>query len=146
MEREKLEGVWKKKLRNVLDFHKARDGYHIIIPFECNLCIFRKLRKVEPLVISSKDKLLLVCTQRMNLNAFWSQARSTVAQNTRNVKTSINFSELLGLQGTFEHEGPYQDWYHCGYEVASKIILYSRNMGKYDTTHHSKKMRKQIYY
>ena len=119
----------------MLDFHEARDGDHILIPFECDLCIFRKLRKVDPLVISSKDQLLLVCIRRMNLDAFWSRARSTVAQNTRNVKTSIKFSESLGLQGTFEHQGPYQDWDHCGYEVASNILLYSRNTGKHDTTH-----------
>ena len=101
IERERLEGVWKTKLRNVLDFHEASDGDHIIIQFECNLCIFRKLRKVEHLEILSTNKLLLVCIRRMNLDSFWSQARSTVAQNTRHDKTSITFPESLGVHGTF---------------------------------------------
>ena len=96
-------------MRNVLDFHEAKDGDHIIMTFECNIFIFRKLRKVDPLEILSKHKLLLVCIRRMNLDAFWSRATSTVTQNTRNVRRSIKFSESLGFQGTFEHEGPYQD-------------------------------------
>ena len=29
---------------NSLDFHEARNGDHTICPFECDVCIFRKLR------------------------------------------------------------------------------------------------------
>ena len=42
-----LEMVCKGKLRDLDDFHERRYGDHLIFPFECNLCTFRKLRGVD---------------------------------------------------------------------------------------------------
>ena len=111
---------------------EARDGDHLMIPFECDLCIFHKLRKEEPQLTKAQDDLLLQCIRRANLDAFWSRARTTVNQNKNRVKTAINFSELLGMQGPFEHEGPYPPHDHCGYELAYDMLLYSRRKGKHD--------------
>ena len=53
--RERLQGIWKGKIRDPNDFLRARDGYHLLVPFECDLCIFRKLRKVDPMENVSQD-------------------------------------------------------------------------------------------
>ena len=81
-----------------------RDGF---LPFECDLCIFRKLRRTNPISNLSKDDLLLACIRHMNLDAFWSRTRLTVQYNTQLVRASIKLSELLGLKRPFEHSGPY---------------------------------------
>ena len=39
---------------------------------------------------------------------------------------------MVGLQGSYEHAGPYEFKDHCGYEVAIAILLYSLKTGKYD--------------
>ena len=107
--RERLQGLWKGKVRDPLDFLRARDGEHLMTPFECDLCIFRKLRKVEPSLDNSQDELLMTCIRRINLDAFRARASNTVNQNRRQVNASLKFSKLLGLAGSFDH---------CGYEVA----------------------------
>ena len=48
VERERLEGMWHSKHQSPTDFHVARDGDHLLVLFECVLCIFRKLRKENP--------------------------------------------------------------------------------------------------
>ena len=82
---------WKQKESNPLDFHEARDGDHALCPFECDTCIFRKLKKVSPNPTSSRDKLLLAMIRRMNLDAFWARARSTVYQNSRRINQALSF-------------------------------------------------------
>ena len=109
-----------------MDFLRARDGEHLMTPFECDLCIFRKLRKIDPRPDNSQDELLLVCIRRINLDAFWARATTTVNQNRRQVNSSLEFSKVLGLPGSFEHEGPYPVRDHCGYKIACNTLLYSR--------------------
>ena len=118
-----------------MDFLQARDGEHLMTPFECDLCIFRKLRKADPRPNVSQDEPLLVCIRQINLYSFWARATTTVNQNRRQVNASLEFSKVLGLLGSFEYEGPYPAHNHCGCEVAYNMLLYSRKKGIHDPTH-----------
>ena len=133
--REDVPNKWKQKEPNGRDFLEARNGDHALCPFECDTCIFRKLRGTSPKLSSSQDKLLLVMIRRMNLDAFWARARSTVNQNTRRINQTLGFSEALGLKGPFDHSGPYPFFDHCGYEIAACILMHSRRPGRHDSTH-----------
>ena len=88
-----------------------------MIPFECDICIFRNLRRGNPKDFSPCDQLLLLCIQIMNLDAFWSSESSTVRANKGKVAQILGFSGLVGLRGPFDYEGPYPDYDYCGYEV-----------------------------
>ena len=112
-----------------------RNGDHPLCPFECDTCIFRKLKKASPNLTSSRDKLLLAMIRRMNLDAFWARARSTVYQNSRRINQTLSFSESLGLCGPFEHDGPYPFNDHCGYEIAASILMHSRRPGRHDKSY-----------
>ncbi len=81
------------------------NGDHAMTPFEYDTSIFRKLRERSPNEEREQDKLLLTVIRRANPDAFWSRARSTVYQNTNKIKQNIKFSDLLGLDGVYEHEG-----------------------------------------
>ena len=117
--KEVLEVVWKSRHRNKMDFHEARNGDYLLVPFECDLCIFRKLKDTYPISNTCQDDLLLVCTRRMNLEAFWGQTRLTVQHDKRLVQSTIKFSELIGLEGLFEYDGSYPCRDHYRYEIAS---------------------------
>lgn len=70
---DRLQRVWGKRQVSITSFLVARDGDHLMVPFECDTCIFWKLRNVAPNPIDClKDKLLLACIRRVNLDAFWS--------------------------------------------------------------------------
>jgi hypothetical protein len=69
----------------------------MMTPFECDLCIFVKLKGRYPLDVDKKDKKLVACIRRINLDAFWSRTLTTVANNHRLVKRMNNLSEEVGL-------------------------------------------------
>ena len=114
-----------------LDYLEAREGDSIITPFECNTCIFHRLKFRDPDFALQQDKLMLLTIRRANLDAFWSRARSTVAQNLSKVKMLMEFSKNVGVDGLFISRKPFPMKDHCGYELAVATLLYSRRPGKH---------------
>jgi hypothetical protein len=130
----RLAKAWGKRHRSPNDFLIGRNGDHTHVSFECDTCIFRKLKKRNPDPSSTVDKLLQACIRRMNLDVFWSRASSTVSGHKDNLRRGLKFSEMVGLQGPYVHRGPLPGYDHCGYEVAIQMLLYSRsNTGKYSS-------------
>jgi hypothetical protein len=131
----RIEKAWGRKKPKKGDYLNARNGDHLMVPFECDLCIFRKLRKMDPLPRDPQDDLLLACVCHMNLDAFWSRARDTVHGNRDKLADKLALSPLVGLQGPCIHDGPYPNYDHCGYEVAIDMLLMSRRAGRNSKTH-----------
>ena len=97
----RIEAKWGKKGQRDEDFKVGRDGDSILIPFECDTCIFHKLRHCEPNPKSDMDQLMLACIRRMNLDAFWSSSSFTVKGNKDKVKQMLKYSSSIGLTGAF---------------------------------------------
>lgn len=135
LDQPRIQQVWGKKLRNKLDFIKGRDGDHLLIPFECDRCIFLKLKHTLPDASKPSDQLLLATIRRMNLDAFWSRESSTVKSNLNRVKRMLDSSNSLGLNGPFKVQPPFPLYDHCGYEVALIILLRSRHPGKHHNSY-----------
>jgi hypothetical protein len=102
-----------------------------MVPFECDLCVFRKLRRRSPDITDAGDSLLLACIRRINLDAFWSRSKYTVQGNKEKIATSLEMSKLVRLEGPYLVDGSLPDFDHCGYEVAIDTILYSRRPGRH---------------
>jgi hypothetical protein len=84
-----------------------------------------------PIPANSTDALLLACIRRINLNTFWSQARCTVESNRDKAAFVINLFKTVGLLGTYKAQGHLPEFDHCGYEVATQMVLHSRRSGHY---------------
>jgi hypothetical protein len=62
---------WRTSKPDPYTFYYARNGDHLMTHFECDTCIFRKLRDGDfPDHSRPSDKLLLACIRRVNLDAF----------------------------------------------------------------------------
>ena len=128
---QRMRSAWGNKHRSPDEFLLGRDGDHLLVPFECDLCIFRKLKGQNPIASNGPDSLLLACIRRMNLDACWSRAKSTALSNRDRVAFGLKMSSLVGLEGPYEADGPLPDFDHCGYEVAVEMLLHSRRPGRY---------------
>jgi hypothetical protein len=113
----------------------GRDGDSLLTPFECDTCIFWKLRRHSPDTSSLVDLRLLDCIRRVNLDSFWSRASSTVKGNLDRIKAALAISNSLGLDGPYVHDGPMPDHDYCGYEIAIQMVDSSRRPGKHVKTH-----------
>lgn len=115
-------------------FLEARYGDHLMAPFECDTCIFWKLRKAKPNPeVNASDKLLLDCIRRVNLDAFWSRMTSTVLTNKDKFRAGLKLSESVGLEGPYIVTSGFPEWDHCGYEVAIQMVLASLKPGRYSS-------------
>ena len=68
-EEDRFKGAWEVGW----DSHEylvARDGDHLITSFECDLCIFVKLKNRYPIATSDQDKRLAACIWRVILDTF----------------------------------------------------------------------------
>jgi hypothetical protein len=131
IERERLTMAWGRRHAPDDEFQYARNGDHCMVPFECDLCVFRKLRSASPDVTDPGDELLLACIRRVNLDSFWSRTTSTVNGNKDKIAFSLELSKSVGLRGPYNVDGPLPDFDHCGYEIAVDMLLHSRRPGRY---------------
>jgi hypothetical protein len=131
VENERVHREWGNKHRSPNEYLVACDGGHLLVPFECDLCIFRKLRSYGPLLTSEQDQLLLACIQRITLDAFWSRAKSTVLANQDKIRQCLALSQLVGLDGPYVSHGVMPATDTFGYEVRIETVLALRRPGKY---------------
>jgi hypothetical protein len=128
----RLELSWENRRQGAREFQQARNGDHLMVPFESDFCIFAKLRSgISSEEDQEKDLLLLACIRRANLDAFWSRATSTVIANGDRTRAALELSSSIGIEGPYEVEGTLPLFDHCGYEVAIQMLLASRKPGKY---------------
>lgn len=132
---DRLGNLWRTKERDAGAFRHARPGDHLLVSFQCDLCVFRKLRQHDPCLSSPVDANLLACIRRVNLDAFWSRATSTVNAQRRLVERSVDLSRQLGLEPLFPNQGPLPGGDHCGYTVAIQMVYSSISQGRYSETH-----------
>jgi hypothetical protein len=125
-----LERAWGKRHQPPDDFLKARDGDHMMVPFECDDCILHKLNGVSVDPESQRDVLVMATIRRANLDCFWSRSTGTVRGNKDKLILGAEMLGLVNLSGGYNHEGPMPDYNHCGYKIAMQMLLYSRRPGQ----------------
>ena len=133
-EDERIESAWKERW----DARKClvgRDGDHLMTPFECDVCMFVKLKERLPMRDCEKDQLLVACARRVNLDALWSRESATVAGNLRNANKILRMATSVGLAGPFVSRGPMPKGDNCAYQLAITMVLASRQPGRYDKSH-----------
>lgn len=113
----------------------ARNGDHLGAPFQCDLCIFRRIQQRNPLPDSQSDKLALAYVRRATLDVFWSRASSTVAGNRRTIERNIEGLLALGMEGPYYDPGPSAAVDDQGFEVALSVLVDTRRSGNHSTSH-----------
>lgn len=79
------------------------------VPFECDLCHYRNLRKRDPDLSDHQDVYLLTAIRRANLDACWARAAKTVKDNlSRHVRDYNDAVKVFGLRG--ENFLPQMGW------------------------------------
>ena len=77
--------VWLAEEDDHLRFREARNGDHLMTPFQCDWCLFRVVTGRLPRLGSREDEWLFCILHRCNLDSLWGRERSTVIANRRNV-------------------------------------------------------------
>ena len=114
---DRIETGWITKKTEENRFCRGRDGDDLMVSFECDFCIFGKLFDHEPQSDSVQNKYALACIRRINLDALWSRAPTTVRANTLKMREGLEISWAMGMRGFAMESGPLPGHDHVGYEV-----------------------------
>ena len=132
----------KDKQGNVIDmareeqrFRQARNGDHLMISFQCDLCHFRNIQGRDPMG-SVTDDNLMTCIRRANLDAFWAREPGTVSANLYDARRSVTTQvDCLGIiSGGFRPLGPFPLRDTCGMIPAATMLMRSLDAGRNDKT------------
>lgn len=127
--------LWGHKKPDPLQFHTARDGDHLLTPFQCDLCVFRRVMKRDPDVASHADQLAAAHMRRANLDAFWGRATGTANTNRRIVNRNLDDMAVMGSEGPYFDPGPTLAHDHSGHETAMGALADARKVGKHSSSH-----------
>ena len=107
-------------------FKVARDGDHLMTPFQCDHCQFVNLRGKLP-SDSEIDQRLLFFIRRAILDSFWSQESSTVMSNLYQIKSAKQQAISFGLEHFFlPPRGPFvvaDDW-----GISHAVLILSKSL------------------
>ena len=118
------------------DFHHARNGDHLMSPFECDLCVFRAVTERNPSKNIGRDLVLSAVIRRCSLDAFWSRATSTVLSNAQRMRKLIQVGYVeLGMEPPlFEPTLRSDD--DCGDRFTAHVMVKnSMQAGRYSESH-----------
>jgi hypothetical protein len=109
-------------------FLTARDGDHMMCPFQCDLCHFRNIQKRDPNPVGIvQDASMLRCIRRANLDAFWARESSTVLANGREMRQMAKKAALVLMSPPTPNLGPYPVEDVQGMGIAVCVLLRSIN-------------------
>lgn len=119
----------------VSKFSFARDGDHLMCPFQCDLCQFRNIMGRNPGAEMVRDRKILIAIRRAILDAFWGRATHTVRNNKNTLR---RFHEIgaqeLGLPEFLPPMGPFPLNDLWGMKQAVATLVRSMDQGKYKNT------------
>ena len=119
----------------------ARNGDHLMIPFQCELCHFRNLKGCDPRNVK-EDILLIRTIRRANVDAFWSREPGTVEATRRESRQILVVGNRLGLENVLPAMGPFPLTDTQGMGIAVSILLRSLDKGRYQNTLQYESVRK----
>ena len=119
----------------------ARNGDHLMIPFQCELYHYRNMKKMNP-VGDKADVVLLRATRRANLDVFWSREPGTISSTRRDSLKLSKIGVAVGLTNVLPVMGPFPVKDSLGMGLAVCMLLRSLDKGMHQSTLQLKSVRK----
>ncbi len=112
---------------------RGRDGDHLMgVPFECDLCHFRNVKKRDPILTDWADGYTLLCIRRVSLDVCGSRAPRTVRANLNRLVTDFQSADFsFGLQNYLPQLGWPVVEDRVGMAIALVTLNASLRPGKY---------------
>jgi len=115
-----------------LKYKSARNGDHLITPFQCDLCHFRNIYNRDPVRDRQGDMHAMTAIRRAILDSFWSRQPDTVSKNKSSVKKIFDFGTgTYGMPSVLPQLGPHSLEDVWGMGIALIVLRKSLDKGKY---------------
>jgi hypothetical protein len=121
--------------KDKMRYLEARDGDHLVTPFQCELCHVRNILGRDPQLNPASDVRLIKLIRRASLDAFWCSEPKTVEGTLREARRGLRIASSLGFRDKlFAQLGPFPVEDTFGMRAAVVMLEVSLNPGKNDGT------------
>jgi hypothetical protein len=124
------------EIKEVVDefrFLRARDGNHLVTPFQCDLCHFRNILGRDPVYNLPQDIRIQKLIRRANLDALWSREPNTVRTTLAVGRQGASIAASLGIKDKlFKPMGPFPLEDSFGMDAAIVMLQSSLRPGRND--------------
>jgi hypothetical protein len=118
-----------------LRYLEARDGDHLVTPFQCETCHIRNMLGRDPQLNLASDVRLVKLIRWASLDAFWASEPKTVAGTLREARRGLRIASALGFRDkVFTPLGPFPLKDTFGMRAAVVMLEVSLNPGRNDDT------------
>jgi len=112
-------------------FVEARNGDHLMVPFQCEVCHFRNIYGRDPQDNNLKDKEFFRYARRVNLDSFWSREPPTIRNNLSLLNRIRKTEDKFGFPSATPPLGPFPVADVLGMKGAIAILDRSMDKGLY---------------
>lgn len=113
-------------------YKTARNGDHLITPFQCDICHFRNIYHRDPQQNIFLDKEALVAIRRAILDSFWGRSSNTVSKNKSGLKNLMEMAVgAYGIPHPLPNMGPHALHDEWGMGIAMVVLKKSLSKGKH---------------
>jgi len=124
---------WRKNPADHSRYKCARNGDHLVTPFQCHFCHFQILTLRDPIPGDPRDGMLMCCLVRANLDACWSRETTTIDANRRNLAQLIKIWKQMGvLPHVLPPLGPHAPQDLFGMAAAVAMLSKSTQPGRHE--------------
>jgi hypothetical protein len=118
------------------EFKTAPPGDHLMTAFQCELCLFRNIKKRDPIPECEIDKWTSTCLRRANLDAFWSRRPNAVSGNLKEARFAMRCSRSHNIDEPLQdfQRGPFPLKYVYGAGMAINLLQRSFDPGRNSAT------------
>jgi hypothetical protein len=121
--------------KDKMRYLEAREGDHLITPFQCEICHVRNILGRDPQDNLASDVRLIKLLRRASLDAFWCSEPKTVEGTLREARRGLRIAASLGFRDRlFTPLGPFPLEDTFGTRAAVVMLEVSLNPGKNDDT------------
>jgi hypothetical protein len=129
------EGIFIEDKEERQRYLSARNGDHLICPFQCDECHFQNLTGRSPQELLPNDRRLLKYIRRAQLDAFWATEPMTVGRNLGELRRGSQIAYSVGFGASmFPPMGPFPVEDTFGIGVVIVILELSLRPGLNDRT------------
>ncbi len=129
-----VETCWRRKDEN-LNFKVGVDGAFLMVPFQCDFCWFKNLRRREFDPVSFCDRRLMCYIRRANLDLIWSRSPSTIASVRRNLTSLLQSWKDISVKPSLPVLGPWPVQDSDGFSLALGLLRHSQKKGRNMSSH-----------
>jgi hypothetical protein len=115
--------AWHKEEERRRRMMEGVEGFHLCIPFQCELCWYGNIEGRDP--VPSRDDAYMTCIRRAKLDTMLGKSPLTIRSHRREMLTALRNADSIGKTPAYHPRGPFPVGDYKGMSLAVDMLVKS---------------------